>query len=275
MSEAASPALCPNCEHPLTGNYCSGCGQPAHLHNDTVAGLVAHFFAHYFHYESRFWQTMKVLWTSPGALTLAYRKKQRARYVPPLSLYMFLVVSSFALTFLIGKAYASLGWEGSEPIAQVEIKDPGKTLATSGLALSMRELGELMENNEAYIEQRAGSLLPKIFFFLVPVMALFLGLLLAGRGYGFVDHLIFSLHVHAFLFSSWTLLALIPERFAFAQGLTYLMWFVSLIYLSAAIKRVYGLGAVRAGVSAFVICVAYTIALLFFLVLLVVYVLRH
>ena len=74
---------CPNCGYPATGNYCASCGQQNHLHKDTFWGLISHFTAHYFHYDSKFWKTIKALIFSPGTLTLAYQQKKRQRYIPP------------------------------------------------------------------------------------------------------------------------------------------------------------------------------------------------
>ena len=80
---------CPNCGHIADLNYCPQCGQATHLHKDTFWGMVVHFVGHYFHYDSKFWQTLKDLVKHPGKLTVAYWEKKRARYLPPISLYIF------------------------------------------------------------------------------------------------------------------------------------------------------------------------------------------
>ncbi len=93
--------ICPNCNSEAKGNYCYQCGQETHLHKDTFWGLVTHFTAHYFHYDSKFWKTLTTLWFKPGELTIAYNNKQRMRYLPPISLYIF-VSAIFFLTASLG-----------------------------------------------------------------------------------------------------------------------------------------------------------------------------
>jgi hypothetical protein len=103
MSHANEKIICPNCSSEASGNFCSQCGQETHLHKETFAGLVAHFFAHYFHYDSKFWMTLKALWFSPGKLTIAYWNKQRMRYIPPISLYIFVSAVFFLVSFSVGE----------------------------------------------------------------------------------------------------------------------------------------------------------------------------
>src|ERR1700743_3096572 len=62
-----------------------------------------HFLGHYFHYDSKFLQTMKALWFSPGKLTIAYWNKQRMRYISPVSLYIFISAVYFLISFSMPK----------------------------------------------------------------------------------------------------------------------------------------------------------------------------
>lgn len=98
-SHSDEQIICPNCGTPAHGNYCSQCGQETHLHNDTFWGLVLHFIGHYFHYDSKFWKTMRALLLNPGKLTLAYIDRQRMRYIPPISLYIFISAVYFLISY--------------------------------------------------------------------------------------------------------------------------------------------------------------------------------
>ncbi|RYY20354.1 MAG: DUF3667 domain-containing protein, partial [Chitinophagaceae bacterium] len=92
---------CPNCGFQAERNFCAECGQATHLHKETFVGLVLHFIAHYFHFESKFWVTVKHLISRPGSLTLAYINKKRASFIPPISLYIFISAVFFLLMFLM------------------------------------------------------------------------------------------------------------------------------------------------------------------------------
>jgi hypothetical protein len=86
---------CPNCDTVCTTKFCPECGQKQSIHKETFWHLISHFIGHYFHYDSKFWTTIKTLCFSPGKLTLAYHKLQRAKYIPPISLYIFVSVVFF------------------------------------------------------------------------------------------------------------------------------------------------------------------------------------
>ncbi len=86
--------------------------------------------------------------------------------------------------------------------------------------------------------------IPRAFFVFLPLFALFLELLYRKQGY-LVDHLIFSLYYHAFVFVMFSLLflagRLAPLLPGFVDALIALVlvgWLVS--YLPMALRRVYG-----------------------------------
>jgi hypothetical protein len=88
-------STCPNCGASVTGKYCSECGQKQEMHRETFWHILTHFVGHYFHYDSKFWVTLKTLCFYPGKLTLAYHNHQRMKYIPPVNLYIFVSVVFF------------------------------------------------------------------------------------------------------------------------------------------------------------------------------------
>src|SRR5690349_6105601 len=96
-----SEIICPNCGYHADRNYCAQCGQPTHLHEESFWGMVMHFVGHYFHYDSKFWKTLVTLWFKPGVLTQAYLQKQRMRFIPPISLYIFITAVFFLVMFSV------------------------------------------------------------------------------------------------------------------------------------------------------------------------------
>jgi hypothetical protein len=93
---------CLNCGHPLEGQYCSSCGQGAHVHRTAMALL--HDIAHgVFHFEGRIWHTLPMLVTRPGELTRRYVHGERAKFVSPMALFLFSVFLMFAVTSSITK----------------------------------------------------------------------------------------------------------------------------------------------------------------------------
>lgn len=93
--------VCLNCGAALTGAYCHGCGQPAHLHRSL--GALWHDIAHgVLHFEGRIWRTLPLLAWHPGELTRRYIHGERARFVSPMALFLFSVFLMFAVISLLG-----------------------------------------------------------------------------------------------------------------------------------------------------------------------------
>jgi hypothetical protein len=87
---------CLNCGTVLNGNFCSACGQNAHVHR-TLAAL-GHDLGHgVFHFEGKVWRTLPMLAFHPGVLTRRYIGGQRARFVSPMALFLFSVFLMFAV----------------------------------------------------------------------------------------------------------------------------------------------------------------------------------
>jgi hypothetical protein len=81
--------------------------------------------------------------------------------------------------------------------------------------------------------------LPKMMFVLLPIFALLLKLIYIRRKVYFVDHAIFSIHFHCFVFINF----LAQNIFDFISTFTFLidafLWIGLLIYLFIALKKVY------------------------------------
>jgi hypothetical protein len=95
-----TPATCRNCDAPLTGPYCAQCGQHAHESARSLGALFHDAWHVITHVDSRFWSTLWLLLVRPGQLTLDYFAERRARYVPPVRLYLVVSIVFFGLASL-------------------------------------------------------------------------------------------------------------------------------------------------------------------------------
>jgi hypothetical protein len=89
-----SPAICANCATPLTGPFCHGCGQKAHVHR-SVLHLGEEFLHGLLHFDTKAWRTLPMLVFKPGELTRRYLDGQRTRFVSPLALFLFMMFLMF------------------------------------------------------------------------------------------------------------------------------------------------------------------------------------
>lgn len=86
---------CLNCGNVVESHYCSYCGQPNLELKEPFWGFIGHSIGHYFHFDSKFFQTLIPLLTKPGQITLDYLEGRRARYIHPVSLYIFVSIVYF------------------------------------------------------------------------------------------------------------------------------------------------------------------------------------
>lgn len=91
---------CADCGAETSGNFCSNCGQPTHVHR-TLLHLGEELLHGVMHFDGRFWRTLPLLLINPGKLTREWVEGRRTRYVSPLAMFLFtLFVMFFALSFM-------------------------------------------------------------------------------------------------------------------------------------------------------------------------------
>ncbi|GFE78515.1 hypothetical protein GCM10011487_05150 [Steroidobacter agaridevorans] len=87
---------CRNCGATVSGAYCSNCGQATHVHRSLIS--LGHDILHgVFHFEGKVWHTIPELLFRPGRLTRRYIDGERAKFVSPMALYLFIVFLMFAV----------------------------------------------------------------------------------------------------------------------------------------------------------------------------------
>jgi hypothetical protein len=249
--------ICPNCGSPATNNYCSQCGQENDLHQETVWQLFMHFFGHYFHYDSKFWKTLKVLWFKPGELTVAYHKKQRMRFISPMSLYVFISAIYFLIAF-------ALPMHEEHPTSMIAVAMTDSTGVTSEIGAGTlhpsgnnsiesyfkRKANKIAASRHVstatYLKEKIWHSAPKVMFLMIPVFAWLLSIRFKGRtDRHFVDHTIFSFHTHSFWFSIRLLSFIEISKVAnLIMDITFYSIFFG--YMVQAIRKVYNVPGVNA-----------------------------
>ncbi len=244
-----SGADCANCGARLAGPWCSQCGQHAHDSARGFGALLHDAWHSLTHVDGRLARTLDLLFRRPGALTAEYFANRRERYVPPFRLYLVCSLVFFALASLTAgqgdpsgpavrldgaedpvAACSDLSWNGGKPPAWLReaclrvTQDQGQALGRAFLANA-----------------------PKMMFVLLPVFALLMLPFWWRPRRLYVEHLVFALHTHAFLFSAFSLLlvlAAIGGRLAWLATpvllLSFALWSWLLAYPWLAMRRRYG-----------------------------------
>ena len=83
MDSEPTGGACLNCGEPLSGPFCSKCGQRAIPAYPTLRELAGDAWQELSGYDGRVVRTFRSLMRRPGALTLEVLEGHRARYVSP------------------------------------------------------------------------------------------------------------------------------------------------------------------------------------------------
>ena len=251
---------CANCGEPLTGPFCAACGQEnRNLARIPLSRILHDWLGDTFTFDSRFLRTLGPLVRRPGLLTREYLAGRRARYVPPLRLFVFLSLVMFLALALTG---AKLAWRVDKEGEEVVAFDPRTSPEVEPAAASPGEAEEpaaaqqdggegdqdegddlaLLDDPEE-INRRLLDRAPQVMVVLVPVVAFFLWLLHRRRAPLFVPHLIFSLHLHSFVFLVVLLICLVDLPFPRENRFGIILLILAAPpYLYLAQRRVYGGG---------------------------------
>ena len=124
---------CPNCGTRIAGQFCQGCGQPAHLHVPSAREFLHEFIAHYVALEGKLWKSLALLLFRPGRLTRDYIEGKRARYVEPLRLYLSFSIIFFAV-FKLGGFSIGNNEPATPPAKPARAQAPGKAPAKETLS---------------------------------------------------------------------------------------------------------------------------------------------
>lgn len=260
---------CLNCGTDVQGNYCHVCGQEGTNRTTSLQPLFADFVSEVLSLDSKLTHTLVPLLFSPGRLTLDYNLGKRVRYLSPLKIYLFMSVVFFLFfSWQMGQNRQSINippvstnksttWKQKSAIkisargvqvdpenmppslAEYEAwqKDPTNPNKHSLLEQYMTRKALKVAGNVRGFADEFVNTVPKAMFVLLPLFALILkGIYFRSKRY-YVEHLVFSLHVHAFVFALLTILQ-IPVLSSLIPFLV--LWMA--IYLYLAMWRVYGQG---------------------------------
>jgi hypothetical protein len=91
---APGEGACLNCGAKLEGRFCSQCGQHAQAHRK-LTHVLEEFLHGVLHFDTKTWRTFPMIVARPGTLTRNYVYGKRARYLSPLTMFLFSVFLMF------------------------------------------------------------------------------------------------------------------------------------------------------------------------------------
>jgi hypothetical protein len=281
MSGPGDSPNCLNCGAHLTGQYCGQCGQRAVGRFISIWQLLSDAFGDLFELDSRLWRTMIPLLIRPGLLTKDYLEGRRARYMPPFRMYLVLSVLFFVVAFFNPRDDLAIFYEPVvEPTVELvaeeestqensEEDDPEEDnsdflndcsigeidLSEAPEWLERRITAERLEAvcdrvqviGQTGLKKAVLENIPAALIVLLPIMAFVLKLLYPLSRRYYVEHLLFFVHFHSFMFFILTLQILITrlgEWIGFVETLFSLIVIAATLYIPVymfvAMRHVYG-----------------------------------
>lgn len=211
----------------VLGRFCHICGQENIQPREGFRNMFTHFVFDLFHFDGKFFSTMKSLLLKPGFLSQEHLKGRRADYLHPIRLYIF--TSAFFFLFLFSV--------NSNKVEDKVDSNPKDTVTNNDLVNFERSYSSIREydsiqaklpngKKDGYIIEKLtrknlvlkekypdGKVLlsklfdvfthqyPKLLFVSLPMFAFILFLLYARKGkYFYADHVVFTLHLYSTFF---------------------------------------------------------------------------
>jgi hypothetical protein len=195
----------------LPGAFCAHCGQKAKPLDPTLRELARDVAGELTDVDSKLLRSVRYLFTRPGFLSREHAEGRRASYVSPVRLYLVFSVLFFAAASLVA------GREGMFEPENTPVEEAQATFDTW---------------------------LPRIMFVLVPLCGLCVMAFTRGARRHYPAHFHFGLHLHAFWFALFALMAplewVVSKRVSDVFSLARIV--VLLAYTVIAFRTAYGGG---------------------------------
>ena len=251
------------------GTYCSHCGEKRRDRTDWKLSSIANeTFAEITNLEhSKLWQTFRLLVFKPGQLTREYWSGRRKRFLGPVKLYLVF----FALALVLYSIH--------RPTAVYDVRT---LMAANPVGWLPRLLDELADKSGLPASQFAQEVnsrwqsyisMSQVIYPLF--VALALKVLLRRRGLYFAEHLIFALHLLAFMFLSLSVLWPLFALFGFETSIeTFTPAYVLItagsiawtaVYLLLAMRRAYAERWLPAIIKSAAVYLTYFLTSMFFM----------
>ena len=212
---------CANCATPLQGPWCHQCGQLGEDFHRSATKLVVEAIEGLFHFDGRLWSTLPRLVRDPGGLTRDYLTGHRAPQIPPLRMFLVVLLVVFMVGSLTPKHnhavnFASVNSKDGSSKSLSELNPAEREKIKAATAKVHLKLGSDKDDVAAtnWLQNRLQRVIddPERFylvletwgerfaFLMLPLSTLLMSIAFFWRRDVYIfDHVIFSLHSLCFL----------------------------------------------------------------------------
>jgi Protein of unknown function (DUF3667) len=266
---AAPPVLCENCGAAVAGRYCGTCGQRLEPPVHSLWHFTQLATEDLTHADSRLWYTLRALLFKPGHLTREFLSGRRARYLPPVRLYLvlsvafFLVASAVQTKFEVvefndkpvgGKATVVEKLDEAPALQPKAGETPEQTAdrlctkasydgpwAATLQPLIHKACRKSIADN-GHVQQAFMHNMPRAMFIFLPLIAGLMMLMYWRPRHYYVEHLLLFVHNHAVAFLVLGVVLLLDRLVPDIPGLGFAIFVYFAWYMYRSMRVVYGQG---------------------------------
>jgi hypothetical protein len=269
MNDASAGSVdCANCGARLADRYCGRCGQDSHV-SLTLSHFLHEFVEGLFHVDSKFWRTLRTLLTRPGQLTQEYLDGRRLKYSPPFRGYLVISIVYFVLASIFSPPTTwVVGARGHE----MRVEDCPRMAAEPGWILRFvpdleASCVRLLSNDQRVLDTALQSLLPKVMFVVLPLVALVVFWIYRRQRPLYLENLVFVLHFQSFYYVASTFALMLTAAVTplagakswLSESFEFVVYAWSVVYLFLAVRRVYGASTLKTVIGLCALAASYMI----------------
>jgi len=255
---------CKNCGHQGTGRYCSQCGQDYSEFRKPFRELLTDIFD-LINLDERIIHSIRPFIFKPGFLSDEYLQGRRKKYISPFRLFLLMSLIFFFLAQATSNRYSS---NSNEDWVQIRTDTSDVVITDDSLAIELLSNDSLFgprndtlntrksmrkANRNQHIRESAVQALTNkslflqgfyetisySLFLLMPIFALLLKLLFLRRRVYYIEHLIFSIHMHSFALLVLSVMILLSRITGEHNEYVLAMLILIPVYFTPGMKRFY------------------------------------
>jgi hypothetical protein len=191
LSQTLGVHNCPNCGAHLKDKYCSHCGQKRNERHDFrishFLGETVHAFTHF---DTKFFTTLRYLFTRPGYLTLEFIRGHRKKYMNPVQIFL---ISN--IVYFIFPLFDTFTTE-----LAIHMDGPGLHATIRGMVEEkIKKDGISYTQYETEFNEHEKGKAKTLIILMIPIFAVFFSAMFLRQKRFFTEQLVFTLHFFSFL----------------------------------------------------------------------------
>jgi len=242
-----APDSCRNCGAPLSGPYCSQCGQRDIDYHQSIGTVFRDFLDSFLAFDGKVIQTLWLLLSRPGELTLRFLQGQQTRFLNPIRFYVSISLVFFLVLHFVRPDAALVVFKGDSPAGQHESAPANQQESAEDQQFEAKMISKYgsLQGFGSHLVAEFVERLQWMILVCVPIYAGLLKLIYFRSGRPYLAHLVFAFHLHSAFFVCAIVQTLL-NAISKVPHLDWVKWAVALlglwlaVYLFLAQRRVYG-----------------------------------